>query len=71
MYNAINSKTDMLYYNSEKILREIFYGLNIHMAKPVGVAHHNFNFHGTRVAFKHSKLMNALKKVSHYTIFCE
>ena len=53
----------MLYYNSEKISR-----LNIHMAKPVGVARYNFNFHGTRMAFKHSKIH---EKVSHYTIFCE
>ena len=40
---------------ARKFRGKVFYGLNIHIAKPVGVACCNFNFHGTRVALKHSK----------------
>ena len=56
MYNAMNSKNVLYSYNSKKFRRKAFHRLNIHIAKPVGVARYNFNFHGTRVVFKHSKI---------------
>ena len=78
----MNSK-NMLYYNSEKLMREKTFAYQFTesehleektftespLAKQIGVAHYNFNFHGTRVALKQQN--SSPSKVFHHTILCE